>query len=93
MLKAGIAGGSGYGGLELIGVLLRHPGIEIVSISSEKHAGKEVCQLYPHLRGILRLAFAPLEETLKAGIDVLFLALPHGEVKVFALKVVVLQLV
>jgi N-acetyl-gamma-glutamyl-phosphate reductase len=84
MLKVGIAGGSGYGGLELISVLLRHPQVEIVSLSSERHAGKEVWRLYPHLRGIVPLSFSPLEETVQAETDVLFLALPHGE----AMKIV-----
>jgi len=87
MLKIGIAGGSGYGGLELISVLLRHPEVEIVAISSERHAGKEVCRLYPHLRGIVSLIFSPLEETVAAETDVLFLALPHGEAMKIAAKV------
>jgi len=78
MLRIAIAGGSGYGGVELIGVLLRHPEVRIDWISSERHAGSEVSSLYPHLRQIVQLRFATLEETLAADWDVLFLALPHG---------------
>jgi N-acetyl-gamma-glutamyl-phosphate reductase len=79
MLTVGVAGGSGYGGVELISVLLRHPGVRIASLSSERHAGTPVGELYPHLRGIVDVPFVTLEETLSTGVDVLFLALPHGE--------------
>jgi N-acetyl-gamma-glutamyl-phosphate reductase len=79
MLKVAVAGGSGYGGLELISILLRHPDIHIEAVSSERHAGTEVCRLYPHLRGVVELQFSPLEEVLSSPVDVLFLALPHGE--------------
>ncbi|MFZ0430392.1 MAG: N-acetyl-gamma-glutamyl-phosphate reductase [Acidobacteriota bacterium] len=79
MLNAAIAGGSGYGGLELMSVLLRHPHVRIQAVSSEQHAGAEVCRLYPHLRGIIDLSFSPLEDLLASKPDVMFLALPHGE--------------
>ena len=42
MLKVGIAGGSGYGGVELIQILLRHPNTEIVFLSSEQFAGQAI---------------------------------------------------
>ena len=84
MARIGIAGGSGYGGVELVQILLGHPRAELVWISSERHAGKEVGQVYPHLRGLLELSFAPLEELSSSDLDVLFLALPHGQ----AMKIV-----
>ena len=79
MVKVGIAGGSGYGGLELIHVLLRHPHTDLVWISSERYAGRPASELYPHLSGFLDLAFSPLEAVIDADLDVLFLSLPHGE--------------
>lgn len=84
MLNVALAGGSGYGGVELIGILLRHPGVRIVALSSERSAGKDVSDLYPHLRGLVPLRFSSLEETLGCEPDLLVLALPHGE----ALKIV-----
>ena len=84
MAKIGIAGGSGYGGAELVHILLGHPRAELVWISSEQHAGKKIPQVYPHLRGLLELSFSPLAELSCADLDVLFLALPHGE----AMKIV-----
>ncbi len=79
MAQIGIAGGSGYGGIELIHILLRHPHIKIAWISSQQHAGKKVASVYPHLGGVLDIRFSPLEELPASQVDVLFLALPHGE--------------
>ncbi len=84
MYEVGIAGGSGYGGLELIHLLLRHPQVRLRMLSSERHRGRDVCDLYPHLRGLIDLSFSSLDETVTADLDILFLALPHGE----AMKVV-----
>ena len=84
MAQIGIAGGSGYGGVELVQILRRHPHVEIAWISSQQHAGKKVEEVYPHLRGLLDLRFSPIEELPTSGLDVLFLGLPHGE----AMKIV-----
>ncbi|MEE2822556.1 MAG: N-acetyl-gamma-glutamyl-phosphate reductase [Acidobacteriota bacterium] len=79
MAKIGIAGGSGYGGAELVQILIGHPRAELTWISSQQHAGKEVGEVYPHLRGLLKQNFSPIEELSPSDLDVLFLALPHGE--------------
>lgn len=79
MVRVGIAGGSGYGGLELIHILLRHPEVRIAWLSSQQHAGKKPGDLYPNLRGFLEVRFSPLEDLPAADLDVLFLALPHGQ--------------
>ena len=84
MLKAGIAGGSGYGGLELIQLLVQHPGVELCWLSSEKYIGKDPGEVFPHLRGFLDLKFSSAKGLEAAELDVLFLALPHGE----AMKIV-----
>ena len=78
MIRAGIAGGSGYAGLELVQILLRHPQVRLFWISSQQHAGKAPSQVYPSLRGFLDLNFTSLEELPSSQLDVLFLALPHG---------------
>jgi len=79
MARIGIAGGTGYGGLELIHILLRHPQAEIAWISSQQHAGKKLQQVHPHLEGLLDVYLEPLEKLPFDSLDVLFLALPHGE--------------
>ncbi|MFB3903658.1 MAG: N-acetyl-gamma-glutamyl-phosphate reductase [Acidobacteriota bacterium] len=84
MVKVGVAGGSGYGGAELIHILLRHPHAEIVWLSSQQHVTKSVAEVYPHLRGLLDLRFSAVESLPAVDLDLLFLALPHGQ----AMKIV-----
>ncbi|MEZ6196033.1 MAG: N-acetyl-gamma-glutamyl-phosphate reductase [Planctomycetota bacterium] len=76
MLKVAIAGASGYVGGELLRLFSMHPAAEVVSISSERHAGHWAHRVHPHLRGRSELRFVPLERLEPA--DVLVLALPHG---------------
>lgn len=79
MLRVGIGGGSGYSGVELIQILLRHPEVEITFLSSERYAGDPVEVLFPHLRSLIDVRFSKLEDVAQTDLDVLFLALPHGE--------------
>ena len=80
MVKVGIAGGSGYGGAELIHILLRHPHVEIAWLSSQQHVTKSVAEVYPHLRGFLDdLKFSSVQDLPVEDLDLLFLSLPHGQ--------------
>jgi N-acetyl-gamma-glutamyl-phosphate reductase len=79
--KIGIIGASGYSGEELIRLLLRHPHVEISSISSRQHAGKPVGEVFPRFLGLLPMMFVDPKEV--TG-DVVFLALPHGVAAEFA---------
>jgi len=79
-IVASIAGGSGYGGGELIRLLSAHPHVQIGQITSESHTGEFVHSVHPNLRptgGRQPHRFTSLSEL--APCDVLFLALPHGE--------------
>ncbi len=84
MVRVGIAGGSGYSGIELTRILLQHSEGESTWISSRRYAGKKVAELYPKLYGCSDIYFSPLEPIPAADLDVLFLALPHGH----AMKIV-----
>lgn len=77
-IKAGIIGGAGYTGGELIRLLLNHPGTELSFIHSRSNSGKPVHSVHQDLLGDTDLEF-----TGEAGndIDVLFLCLGHGESK------------
>ena len=77
MVRAAIVGASGYVGGELLRLLLAHPQVEVVQATSERYAGRFVYQVHPNLRGHTTLKFTSLQ-TLEP-VDVLFLALPHGE--------------
>lgn len=77
MINASIVGGSGYSGGELLRLLLNHPQVAIKQVTSRSHLGEYVYQVHPNLRKRTQLKFtdpAQLEP-----VDVLFLALPHGQ--------------
>ncbi|MBA2364485.1 MAG: N-acetyl-gamma-glutamyl-phosphate reductase [Chloroflexia bacterium] len=75
-MKISIIGASGYGGGELLRLLLDHPEAEVAQVTSESNAGKFVHRIHPNLRkrtGLKFVSMADLEPC-----DVLFLGLPHG---------------
>ena len=84
-IRVSIIGGSGYGGGELLRLLLGHPQVEIGQVTSESQAGNFVHAVHPNLRptgrrqagGEQPLRFTTASEL--APCDVLFVALPHGE--------------
>jgi N-acetyl-gamma-glutamyl-phosphate reductase len=78
--RAGVVGASGYTGAELLRLLAGHPEIEVVHVTADSNAGVTVASLYPSLESAYpRAEYAPFEARDLAGLDVVFLALPHGE--------------
>ena len=78
--RAAIVGGSGYTGAELLRLLAAHPEIEVVHVTADSNAGSKVADLYPSLGAAYPdLAFCPFEPGDLDGLDVAFLALPHGQ--------------
>jgi N-acetyl-gamma-glutamyl-phosphate reductase len=78
MIKAGIVGGTGYTGVELLRLLVQHPQVELRAITSRKEAGTPVSAMFPSLRGRVDLAFSePTRDALR-GCDVVFFATPNG---------------
>jgi N-acetyl-gamma-glutamyl-phosphate reductase len=78
-MRVAVLGASGYTGLELLRILLRHPKAELVAVSSEQRAGVLVSDAFPSLRGLLELRFEAAEpERLAGRADVVFTALPHA---------------
>ena len=79
-LKAGIIGGAGYTGGELIRLLINHPDMEVSFIHSRSNAGKFIYEIHQDLIGDTDLKFTDDVSRLGDGsIDVLFLCLGHGE--------------
>ena len=77
MIKAGIVGGTGYTGVELLRLLAQHPQVEFSAITSRKETGVEVAAMFPSLRGRVGLAFSdPAKAELKSC-DVVFFATPN----------------
>lgn len=78
VIEVGIVGGTGYTGIELIRLLLQHPKARLKCLTSRTEAGQKVADMFPSLRGVLDLAFSPLDIELLKTCDVVFFATPHG---------------
>jgi N-acetyl-gamma-glutamyl-phosphate reductase len=81
MIKAGIIGGAGYTGGELIRLLINHPQVEIIFVHSNSNAGKPVSSVHQDLIGETDLKFTNSLTPLGDGGDVLFLCMGHGDSK------------
>ena|SRR5690349_9479802 len=77
-IKAGIVGGTGYTGVELLRLLVQHPQVELKAITSRKEAGTPVARMFPSLRRHVDLAFTEPDARSLAGCDVVFFATPNG---------------
>ena len=79
-IRTAIFGGSGYGGSELLRILLFHPAAEIALVTANEQAGKPVGNVHQNLRGLTELQFSETPADLSTlDVDVAFFALPHGQ--------------
>jgi N-acetyl-gamma-glutamyl-phosphate reductase len=79
MARIGIVGASGYTGAELLRLCAQHPELEVVVATGDTQAGGAVAALYPSLRGAYPdLIFTSFDDEACAGLDLVFLGLPHG---------------
>jgi N-acetyl-gamma-glutamyl-phosphate reductase len=78
MVRAGIVGGTGYTGVELLRLLAQHPQVELRAITSRKEAGTPVSAMFPSLRRRVELAFSEPKADALRGCDVVFFATPSG---------------
>jgi N-acetyl-gamma-glutamyl-phosphate reductase len=90
--KIVIVGASGYSGEELVRLLSSHPQAELVAVTSREHAGKPLSSVFPRFAGT-RYAALPfigstVDEIVRTGARVVFLALPHGVAAEFAAPLV-----
>ena len=79
-IKAGIIGGAGYTGGEMLRILVNHPNVEIAFVNSSSNAGNFVYEVHTDLFGDTDLKFTG---ELSTAIDVLFLCVGHGDAKKF----------
>lgn len=81
MIKVGIAGATGYVGIELIHILLNHPQVKIVYAAAQTHVGSRLTDVYPHLQSRIEIDCLELNaEEMAKRCDLIFTALPHGHV-------------
>ena len=82
LVKVAVVGASGYSGQELIRILMRHPGVDLVCVTSRQLAGKTIAQVYPrfqhHRFADVKFTASDATAVVASGAQVAFLALPHG---------------
>ncbi len=74
-----MVGASGYAGGELVRLLLGHPTLRVGPLAAGSNAGARVSELHPHLTALADRTFVATDADALQGVDVVFLALPHGE--------------
>lgn len=78
-VPVGIVGASGYGGVQLVRLLMEHPEVELAYLGGESSAGKSFADLYPHLAHAVNLPIEAVEpEIIAHRCEVVFLSLPNG---------------
>lgn len=77
-IKAGIIGGAGYTGGEMLRILVNHPNVEIAFVNSTSNAGNLISDVHTDLIGDTDLRFV---SDINQDIDVLFLCVGHGDAK------------
>ena len=78
-MKTAVIGASGYAGGELLRLLATHPHFEVLAISAHSNAGEFVTSIHPHLTSHNGAKFIAVDEIDFSEIDLVFLALPHGQ--------------
>ncbi len=84
MIRAGIVGGTGYTGVELLRILALHVDVDVAVVTSRADAGLRVDALYPSLRGSINAVFSQPEVDALAECDVVFFATPNGTAMLMA---------
>ncbi|MEV8044220.1 N-acetyl-gamma-glutamyl-phosphate reductase [Streptomyces griseoluteus] len=79
VVRAAVAGASGYAGGELLRLLLGHAGVEVGTLTGHSSAGRRLGELQPQLAPLADRVLAETTAEALAGHDVVFLALPHGQ--------------
>jgi N-acetyl-gamma-glutamyl-phosphate reductase len=79
-MKVAVVGASGYTGLELLRIVLRHPRLELEAVTSQQRAGRVVGEAFPALRGLVDLRFEAFDPAAIGGrVEAAFVCLPHAQ--------------
>lgn len=78
MIQTAVVGASGYAGAELVALLADHPRVRLRAVQADSTAGLDFAAVHPALRHRYRGPLAPFDPEALAGLDAVFLALPHG---------------
>jgi len=78
MIRAAIAGASGYAGGEIARLLIGHPDIAVGALTASSNAGTRLGDIHPHLTPLADRMLGETTAQMLAGHEIVFLALPHG---------------
>lgn len=78
-MRVGVVGASGYAGGELLRLLSGHPSFEVTYAAAGSNAGEPICSVHPHLTSYSDQKFSKTDLSLINDLDLVFIALPHGE--------------
>lgn len=78
-MKTAVIGASGYAGGELLRLLAIHPHFEVTVVSAHSNAGEQVTTVHPQLQSYAGRSFVSTDSIDFSSLDLVFLALPHGE--------------
>jgi len=78
VINVGVVGGTGYTGAELLRLLVTHPAVRLLMVTSRSEAGQKVADMFPNLRGYTELAFSEPDVAALAECDLVFFATPNG---------------
>ncbi|MGH2453550.1 MAG: N-acetyl-gamma-glutamyl-phosphate reductase [bacterium] len=79
MVRVSVIGASGYGGGEVVRLLLGHPEVRLAHLVAERRAGEPFAEVFPNVRGLLDHQTEALDTAaVAADSDAVFLALPNG---------------
>jgi N-acetyl-gamma-glutamyl-phosphate reductase len=78
-MKTAVIGASGYAGGELLRLLATHPHFEVSVVSAHSNAGEQVTSVHPQLQSYAGREFVSVDSINFTDIELVFLALPHGE--------------
>jgi N-acetyl-gamma-glutamyl-phosphate reductase len=78
-VPVGIVGASGYGGVQLVRLLMDHPEADVVYMGGDKNAGKPFADIYPHMKHSVELMVEKVDpEEIAHKCEVVFLSVPNG---------------
>ena len=86
-MKTAVIGASGYAGGELLRLLAGHPHFDVVAITAHSNAGEKVSSVHPHLQSYVGRKFVSSDVVDFTAIELVFLALPHGESSALIAKI------
>jgi len=86
-IRVGILGATGYTGAELLRLLVNHPDVEITWLTSEKFSGRQISDVFPHLKGLLDIECNSVRRLNDlSDTDLVFSCLPHGTSMHFVIR-------